>query len=378
MESDSGSEDIDIALFSKKFKLSQKKLREVKKKTKKTKDKVKGKELDSKSSNRAQDRFDNLEGDKASRLGENINNPALKIKDKSVKRKHKVTAELDSESVAVPLKKTKYKDVVDNVVEEGQSLKRRKKAEKLCKDSAVEPSVEFPKPKREKNKLGETVGTSSEESELETDSFRSKTFKDNVETVVKQKDVTKREKVIKPVINKNNAEVGLGHSDNSEQDLVTSPSDSESDTDQDSDAEAFERNSGKISILNKDKDESKMKGIQKDATYKKSKQNIKEALVKTSTRKPDKTESEPDSSSSDSETSDGEDTDNASLESDSDNDKYNSESTSTEAVNAEKKDLPYRMREDLGKKKGSTEGKDGLLEDETLDNAEEDKDPYVS
>ena len=385
METDSGSEDLDIALFSKKFKVSQEKLNEQKAKTKKTKLKAKDKEKDSNSNsvNRTNDKYELLDRANDNTLEENTDDPSIKFQEKPLKRKHKHSERLGSETVASSLKKMKYKnEYKDNVaVEDGLSPKKRKKTEKQQRSIVMESSVSVGQPtsKRDQNKLNETIGTSSEESDLETGSFRRKTFKDRVETNVEQN--VKKEKGTKSLKDKNNTEVESEYSD-SERDPVASPSDIESsdgDTDQESDAETSELKLEKKLVLNKSN--KKVKRQRKDAMSNATIQSNEAKLVKANPKK--KTEAVERDSSSDSstDTSDSKETDNESLESDSDNIRNSTDSEPSKVEKSGAKKLLRKGGKDVipERKKRRKELPDVDEDNLTVDSVqEEDKDPYVS
>ena len=388
METDSGSEGLDIALFSKKFKVSQEKLNELELKTKTKKNKMKAKDKvkdsNSNSSNRTKDKYELLDRANDDKLDENTENSSVKFQEKPIKRKHKHSEKLDSENVSSPLRKTKYKsENNDNVVEEdGLSPKKRKKTEKEHRSSVINRSLRLPTSKKEQNKLNETIGTSSEESDLETDSFRRKVFNNRVKSKVNQKDI--KEKVTKSLKDKNNAEAESDYSDDSERVIVASPSDSESsdgetDQGQESDAETSEMKPEKKLVLNKSN--KKVIRQRKDAMSNATIQSNEAKLVKGNGKK--KTEALERDSSSDSstDTSDSKETDNESLESDSDNIRNSTDSEPSKVEKSGAKKLLRKGGKDVipERKKRRKELPDVDEDNVTVDSVqEEDKDPYVS
>lgn len=388
METDSGSEDLDIALFSKKFKVSREKLNQQKKKTKRNKIKEKVRDLNSNSSNRTKNKYDRASDDEPV---DSNDDSSVNFKEKPIKRKHKNTENLDSEIVASPLKKAKYKNEYEDnvVVEDGLSSKKRWKTEKQQRSSVLEPFVEPPNPKKEQKKLIETIGTSSEESDLETGSFRRKAFNNRVESKVKQKDI--KEKVIKSLKDKNNMEAESDYSDDSRRDLVASPPDSESsdgDTDQESDAETSEMEPNKNLVLNEYTCKGKAKGQQKHAKSNAAIQGNEAKLVKANPiKKVDAVETDS-SSDINTDTSDGEETDNESLESysdigksGSDNIKNSSDSVTSKDEKSGGKQLLHKSGKDVihERKKRQREPTDLDEDNMTVDSVkEEDNDPYAA
>lgn len=138
MDSNSDGEEMDIALFNKKFQKSEKNT--------------------------------NKNNKRSERYVESVNDMESKVKTKAENRKHKQSPESDGETDVVPSKKktvsssSSHSDD-DFLRETSQSGKRRKKQ---LKDSNNKKAfVGVMKANKQSDKLHSSVGTSSEESELE-------------------------------------------------------------------------------------------------------------------------------------------------------------------------------------------------------------------
>ena len=356
MEADSDNEDMDIALFSKKFKVSQKKLSEEKTKTKKKKMKT-------------EDEDDLLDRASDDKLCENDDDLSLKIQEEPKRRKHKHSEKLDSDIVALSVKRTKFKNEdKDNIVlEDGLSPKKRKRIKEQHISRSIDNSKTIQVSKKDQIKLNETIGTSSEESDLETGSIRAKRLNDKMG----QKGI--KESSTKMAKGKSITKAG-SHSDDSKEDLdVSSDSESsDSESGQESDSETGKRKS--VKNMNSNKGKVKQERIRSNATLQGHEAKLDRTDLKIKTAAGDT------SSDTNTEASDGE-----SLESDSDSnnglsdsDQISSDAVPRKVEKTGQKNLLFKSGKEITherKKKQKEFSKDNATVDDV---GEEEKDPYVS